>query len=316
MNRRDFLAASAVTIAIPSFARPEDKPMFPVVDTHQHLWNLDELKLSWVDKTTPEGKILGHNFTPKEYAEATRGLGVVKAVYMEVDVVPEEQQKEADYVSELCKSGKTATRAAVVSGRPGSDGFAAYARQFKDSKYVKGIRQVLHVKDTPAGYCLENPFVKGIQLLGDLGLSFDLCVRAAELPDVAKLVDKCPNTRFILDHCGNADLKHTPAQRDQWKKDMTEIAKRKNLVGKVSGFIASAPARGKWTLDDLAPIINHTLDSFGPDRVMFGGDWPVCLLGVEKYGDWLTALKTVVKDRSEDQQKKLFHDNAVKFYGL
>ena len=89
-----------------------------------------------------------------------------------------------------------------------------------------------------------------------------------------------------------------------------------NLVGKVSGFIASAPGRGKWTLDDLAPIINHTMDSFGPDRVMFGGDWPVCLLGVEKYADWLNALKTVVKDRPEDQQKKLFHDNAVKFYGL
>ncbi len=97
---------------------------------------------------------------------------------------------------------------------------------------------------------------------------------------------------------------------------MTEIGKRKNLVCKVSGFVASSPGRGKWTLDDLAPIINHTLDSFGPDRVMFGGDWPVCLLGVEKYADWLSALKTTVKDRSDEQQKKLFHDNAVKFYGL
>ena len=64
---------------------------------------------------------------------------------------------------------------------------------------------------------------------------------------------------------------------------MAEIAKRKNVVGKVSGFIASGPGRGKWTLDDLAPVVNHTLDVFGPDRVMFGGDWPVCLLGVEKY---------------------------------
>ena len=101
---------------------------------------------------------------------------------------------------------------------------------------MKGIRQVLHVKDTPAGYCLDEKFVKGIQLLGELGLSFDLCVRPAELPDFVKLVDKCPDTRFILDHCGNADLKHTPAEREQWKKDMTEIAKRKNVVGKVSGL--------------------------------------------------------------------------------
>ncbi|MBA4186649.1 MAG: amidohydrolase [Planctomycetaceae bacterium] len=315
MNRREFVAASAAVVPF-ALSHAEEKPMLPIVDTHQHLWDLEKFKLAWFDPKTPEGKILGHSFTPKEYAEATKGVGVVKAVYMEVDVVPEQQQKEADYIIELCESKKTPTCAAVISGRPNSDGFAKYASQFKGNKYVKGIRQVLHVKETPAGYALDEKFVKGIKLLGELGLSFDLCVRPAELPDFAKLVDQCPGTRFILDHCGNANLKHTPAERDQWKKDMTDIAKRKNLVCKVSGFIASAPGRGKWTLDDLAPIVNHTLDSFGPDRVMFGGDWPVCLLGVEKYADWATALQSIVKDRPEEQKKKLFHDNAVKFYGL
>jgi predicted TIM-barrel fold metal-dependent hydrolase len=316
MNRRNFLAASAAAALPLSPAHAEDKPVLPIVDTHQHLWDLEKLKLAWFDPKTPEGKILGHSFTPKEYAEATKGAGVVKAVYMEVDVVPEQQQAEADYIVELCESKKSVTCAAVVSGRPNSDGFEKYAKQFKGHKYVKGIRQVLHVKDTPAGYALEEKFVKGIKLLGDLGLSFDLCVRPAELPDFGKLIDQCPNTRFILDHCGNANLKHTPAEREQWKKDMAEIAKKKNLVCKVSGFIATAPARGKSTVDELAPVVNHTLDVFGPDRVMFGGDWPVCLLGVEKYADWPTALKAIVKDRPEDQQKKLFHDNAVKFYGL
>jgi L-fuconolactonase len=290
--------------------------MTPIVDTHQHLWDLTKFKLAWFDPDTPAGKILGHSFTPKEYAEATKGLNVVKAVYMEVDVVPEQQQKEADYLIELCESKATPTCAAVLSGRPNAEGFAAYAKQFKGSKYVKGIRQVLHVKETPAGYCLDPKFVKGIQQLGELGLSFDLCVRPAELPDFAKLIDQCPSTRFILDHCGNASITHAPAERDKWKKDMTDNAKRKNLVGKVSGFIATAPTRGRWTLDDLAPVVNHTLDVFGPDRVMFGGDWPVCLLGVEKYADWATALATIVRDRPEEQQKKLFHDNAVKFYGL
>lgn len=316
MNRREFLAATAATATACAAAHSKDKPMIPVVDTHQHLWDLNRFTLAWFDPSTPDGKILGHSFTPKEYAEATRGLNVVKSVYMEVDVIPEQQQKEAEELIELCSSGKTTTCAAVLSGRPNSDGFEKYARQFKGSKYIKGIRQVLHVKETPPGYCLDPRFVKGIQLLGTLGLSFDLCVRPAEFTDFIKLIDQCPNTRFILDHCGNADLKHTPAQREQWKKDMAEIARRKNIVGKVSGFIASAPVRGKWTLDDLAPVINHTLDVFGPDRVMFGGDWPVCLLGVEKYADWLTALKTVVGQRPEEQRRKLFHDNAVKFYGL
>jgi predicted TIM-barrel fold metal-dependent hydrolase len=320
MNRREFIAAAAASpVGLAAAQKKEpavDKPKLPIVDTHQHLWDLTKFKLAWFDPDSAEGKILGHNFTSKEYAEATKGLNVVKAVYMEVDVVPEQQQKEADFIVELCKSGKTPTCAAVVSGRPNSEGFTKYAKQFKDSKYVKGIRQVLHVKGATPEYFLDPKFVKGIQLLGDLGLSFDLCVRPEELPDHAKLVDQCPGTRFILDHCGNGKITHKPAERDRWKKDMTDIAKRKNVVGKVSGFIASAPARGKWTLDDLAPIINHTMDSFGPDRVMFGGDWPVCLLGAEKYADWATALMLVVKDRPEEQQKKLFHDNAVKFYGL
>lgn len=315
MTRREFLAASAVA-PFATLAHSKDQPMLPLVDTHQHLWDLAKFKLAWFKPDTPEGKILGHSYTPKEYAEATAGQNVVKAVYMEVDVVPEQQQAEADFIIDLCQSGKSPTVAAVVSGRPNSDGFAKYATQFKGSKYVKGIRQVLHVDSTPAGYALDPKFVKGIQLLGDLGLSFDLCVRPAELPDFAKLVDQCPGTRFILDHCGNADLKHDAAKREQWKKDMAEIAKRKNLVGKVSGFVASAKERGKWTIDDLAPVINHTLEVFGPDRVMFGGDWPVVLLGANSYGDWATALRTVVKDRPEEQQRKLFHDNAVKFYGL
>lgn len=314
MNRREFLAASAATAAFPLLAQQKGKPMLPIVDTHQHLWDLSKLKLGWIDPTKPG--VLNQSYTPAEYAEATKGLNVVKAVYMEVDVVPEDQQKEADYVVELCEGKKTPTCAAVVSGRPNSETFAKYAKQFQGSKWVKGIRQVLHVKETPPGYMLDPKFVKGVQLLGELGLSFDLCVRSAELPDAAKLIDQCPSVRFILDHCGNASITHTPDQRDQWKKDMTEIAKRKNLVGKVSGFIATAPARGKWTLDDLAPVVNHTLDVFGPDRVMFAGDWPVCLLGVEKYADWATAVATIVRDRPEEQQKKLFHDNAAKFYGL
>lgn len=319
MNRREFLVAAGVGAAS-ALASPvqasQESSMLPIVDTHQHLWDLSRFRLAWLKPNTPEEKIIGRSFLPKDYAEATAGLNVVKAVYMEVDVVVEQQQAEADYIVEVCKRGGTATVAAVVSGRPASETFPAYARQFKDSPYVKGIRQVLHVDSTPPGYCLQPAFIKGVQLLGELGLSFDLCVRPAELPDFVKLIDQCPDTRFILDHCGNADLKHTPAQREQWKKDMAEIARRKNIVGKVSGFVASARERGQWTPDDLAPIINHTLEVFGPERVMFGGDWPVLLMGAHRYADWVNALKAVVKDRPLAEQRQLFHDNAVRFYGL
>jgi predicted TIM-barrel fold metal-dependent hydrolase len=231
---------------------------------------------------------------------------------MEVDVEPSEQVAEAGFVLGLCRRADNPMAAAVISGRPASDQFGAYLDRFKGSAYLKGIRQVLHVDQTPAGYCLEKNFVRGIRLLGERGLSYDLCMRAKELPDAAKLIDACPDTRFILDHCGNADVQ--ARDRTQWQKDIAEVGKRKNVVGKVSGIVASAKP-GKWSADDLAPIVKHTLEAFGPYRVMFGGDWPVCTLAAS-YKQWVQALAAIVADRPADEQRWLFHDNAVRFYGL
>ncbi len=284
--------------------------MSAIVDTHQHLWDLSRFHLPWVK----EGGPLARSFVPDDYARAIEGLNVVKSVYMEVDLDPAQRQAEADYVVGLCRSGATSMVAAVVCGQPGSAGFAAYAGQFKDSPYVKGLRRVLHVPETPPGTCLTKEFIRDVRLLGELGLSFDLCVRPAELPDADRLVGECPDTRFILDHCGNAKVEERGAERDRWRKDMETIARRKNLVGKVSGIVASARPGG-WGPDDLAPIVNHTLAVFGPDRVMFGGDWPVCTQAAT-YRQWVEALQAIVKERPEVEQRKLFHDNAVRFYGL
>jgi L-fuconolactonase len=307
IDRRSFLAASLAVAAAPSAHAAEGKaPVISIVDTHQHLWDLKKFRLNWIKKGSP----LDRSYLSSDYAEAVKGLHVVQAVYMEVDVDPSQQIAEAEHVIALCKKGDTPTRAVVISGRPASDEFGMYIGRFKDSPYIKGVRQVLHGTDTRAGYCLQKSFIRGTRLLGEMGLSFDLCMRPAELPDATKLIGECPGTRFILDHCGNADIK----KHEQWKKDVAELAKRKNVVGKVSGVVAQAKP-GKWTANDLAPVIKHTLAVFGPDRVMFGGDWPVCLLGAT-YAQWVKALKEIVADRPLAEQRKLFHDNAVKFYGL
>jgi predicted TIM-barrel fold metal-dependent hydrolase len=286
-------------------AEDRDGPL-PIVDTHQHLWDLDRFRLPWTRTVKP----LARNFLLEDYVKATDGLNVVKTVYMEVDVAPEQQPAEAEYVLGLCQKPETKMAGAVISGRPESPEFGAYVRRFKEDRHLKGVRRVLHGPETPAGHCLGEQFVKSVQLLGELGLRFDLCMRPAELPDATKLIDACPGTRFILDHCGNAPLK----DHAQWKKDIAELARRKNVVGKVSGIVASATP-GKWTADDLAPAIKHTLMVFGPERVMFGGDWPVCTLAAT-YRQWVEALKSIVADRPRAEQKKLFHDNAVRFYAL
>lgn len=285
----------------------EEKPL-PIVDTHQHLWDLSKFRLPWLKSA----ESLAKNFLMSDYLQATEGSNVVKTVYMEVDVAPEQQDAEVEYVTQLCRSGDNPMAAAVVSGRPASEGFAAYLARHKNNPYLRGIRQVLHGEGTPRGYCLQKPFIAGIRRLGEQGWSFDLCMRSAELADAVQLVDACPGTRFVLDHCGNASV--VSPDLSAWRRDIGALAERKNVIAKISGVIASG-AGGKWSLDNLAPIINHTLDSFGPDRVVFGGDWPVCTLAAS-YRQWVEALKAIIASRSAADQRKLLHDNAVKFYRL
>jgi predicted TIM-barrel fold metal-dependent hydrolase len=314
-SRREFLQQSALVAgsAFVTRACAHEQPkgsdaMIPIIDTHQHLWDLSKFHLPWVK----EGDKLAANHVMSDYRKAVEGLNVVKTVYMEVDVVPQEQTAEAEFVIETCKQADNPMAAAVISGRPASDDFAKYIARYRDSAYIKGVRQVLHVDGTKAGFCLQEKFVKGVQLLGELNMSFDLCMRPAELPDAARLIDACPGTRFILDHCGNCKVQEK--DHSQWRKDISQVAKRANVVCKVSGIIAGA-VPGKWTTDDLAPIVKHTLEAFGPDRVMFGGDWPVCTLAAS-YRQWVAALKQIVADRPLQEQMKLFHDNAARFYGL
>lgn len=322
LPRRDFLrhslaaaatlsAASRLSGPLANAAEPPSNtatPMFKVVDSHQHLWDLKRFRLPW----TAKSPALARDYTMRDYLAATAGIPIEKSVYLEVDVEPSQQQAEADAITELCRRGEGPLKAAVISGRPAADTFRDYITPFKAHPYVRGLRQVLHGESTPPGFCLQKSFKTGIQYLGELGLSYDICVRAPELPDAGKLIDACPGTSFILDHCGNADLK----VKDQtaWKRDIAAVAERKNVVVKVSGIIASA-APGQWTLDDLAPVVNHTLDAFGPDRVMFGGDWPVCTLGAS-YRQWFDALREIVANRPESQQRRLFHDNAIRVYRL
>jgi L-fuconolactonase len=320
-NRREFtqrsVVAGALTAINGQLLASQDSAM-PIIDTHQHLWDLVQFQPPWLNGA--DAKIAAKHDT-SDYAAETKGLNIVKAVYMEVDVAPTDQVKEAEYVVALIQSGKTPTVGAVISGRPNSDNFASYVAKFKDNPLIKGLRQVLHPETAQRGLCLQPQFVRSMQLLGELGKSFDLCMRPTELADGAQLAEKCPQTKFIVDHCGNADPQAWRAKDQQtvkpihevdaWKRGIEKLAKLDNVVCKISGIIARAPK--DWSADDLSPAINFCLDAFGPDRVVYGGDWPVCKLGAS-YVDWVKALKQVVSNRPLADQKKLFHDNAQRVY--
>lgn len=323
-QRRTFFAisasAAASTWAYANALATAEPASLPIIDTHQHLWDLVQFQPPWLKGAEPQ---VAAKHDMQDYLSATAGLNVVKAIYMEIDVAPADQLKEANYVLDIIRSQATPTVAAVISGRPGEPAFAKYMERFRDQASIKGVRQVLHAGSAERGLCLTDQFIESIQLLGKMDKSYDLCMRPDELGDGAQLAQKCPETRFIVDHCGNADP-HAwwPKQRqksqpshtvDVWKRDMNQLAKLPNVVCKISGIVARMPEG--WQTEDLAPAINFCLDEFGPDRVMFGGDWPVCKIGAS-YAQWVTALKEIVSPRPATDQKKLFHDNAQAFYHL
>lgn len=286
--------------------------MTPILDAHQHLWDLTRLRLPWVGGEGP----LARSFVMGDYLREAEGLGIVGTVYMEVDVAPEQREAEADAAMELCASPDNPMRGAVVRGDPAAQDFPEWAARLARppcAPYVRGVRQVLHGA-LPAGYCTQPAFIAGAQLLGEMGLTFDICIRPGELADAARLLDACPDTRFILDHCGNADVRADASARESWRRGVADVAERPNVACKVSGIVASA-LPGAWGPEDLAPIVRQCAEAFGPDRLLFGGDWPVCTHAAS-LREWVEALHQIVDDWPVEEQRKLFHDNALRVYGL
>jgi L-fuconolactonase len=286
----------------------------PIIDTHQHLWDLYQLELPWLPKDGNRSLIehgnLRRNYLLEHYWHEASGLNIVKTVYMEVDVRPDHKAKEARLVLDWCRDKANRMVGAVIGGNPTGDDFKEYIREFLGEPELKGVRQVLH-GGQPRGYCLEPKFVERVQWLGQHGLRFDLCLRPDELSDGADLAELCPETQFILDHCGNAPVY---GDRTDWERGLEEIAECPNVMCKISGIVAQCKL-GEWEPVDLAPIVYRCRRAFGIDRLMFASDWPVCTLAAS-LREWVTALQTIVQTWSEEDRRKLFHDNAERFYAL
>jgi len=277
-----------------------------IVDTHQHLWDLQQFRYSWV-RSLPA---LDRSFRMADYLDAARGLEVVKSVHLEADVDEAFILQETEHLLKLADRSDNPLEAIVAPARPESPDFKSYIDRIARYQRIKGIRRVLHTQPDSLGR--DSTFVKNVASLSSYGLSFDLCVLARQLPIAINLVSQCPDVTFILDHCGVPQVKEKLL--DPWRSHVAEIAKFPNVACKVSGLVAYAYPLS-WTAEDLRPFIEHVIATFGWDRVMFGSDWPVCTLSAT-FGQWVDALTLITREAGELNQKKLFHDNAIRFYRL
>jgi predicted TIM-barrel fold metal-dependent hydrolase len=277
-----------------------------IVDTHQHLWDMDSHTYSWC-KDNPA---LNRSFRMSDYKAAIQGLDIAKSVHVEADVDEPYMLAETLSVLALAEEKDNPLTGVVACARPENDGFTEYLDSIAGRPALKGIRRVLHTQ--PDELSRSTRFRENVRRLGDYHLSFDVCALARQLPLAMELVSHCPSVQFVLDHCGVPMVKERIL--DPWRRDIREISQLPNIACKISGIVAYAdPAH--WQPEDLRPYVEHCIDCFGWDRVMFGSDWPVCTQSAT-LERWLKALLDLTRTETEEHRRQMFYENAQRIYRL
>jgi L-fuconolactonase len=285
-------------------------PNHPIVDTHVHLWNPEKLRLPWLDGIDT----LNKRFDIDTYQEHTRGLNIEAMVYAEVDVAPHYTLIETIAVEDRIKLEPRIK--GIIAHAPVRDGgpLRAYLTALKAvGPHVRGIRSLIQGINQP-GYVLQPGYLTGVQMLAEFDYSFDICIRHQQLPDAIELVKRCPQVRFILDHIAKPDVKS--GLLDPWRANIKALAALPNITCKISGMVTEGDL-GSWTLEGLQPYFDHIVECFGEQRVMYGGDWPVVLLG-SSYLRWVDTVDAMVARRglSDAAQRLLWNENAKRVYRL
>ena len=272
-----------------------------------HLWDPTRLHYGWLEGAGS----LNKPFLLKEYKEASREADVEKMVFVQAESVPEDFMKEAQWVSSLSREDAGIQGIVAGASLEKGDKIKPFLEELAADKLVKGVRRLIESEED-IEFCLRADFVEGVRILEDYNFSFDIAAKHRHAKNVIKLVKQCPNVRFVLDHIGKPDIKNH--LMEPWEEDLQTLAELPNIMCKISGLVNEADIHN-WTREDLRPYIDHAIDYFGFERVMYGGDWPVCTLATE-YQKWVDTLKWAVADCSETERKKLFRDNAIDFYRL
>ncbi len=277
-----------------------------IVDTHLHIVDQDALSYPWLADAGP----LNRNFSYDDYAREAKRLGIAASLHMEVDVAESDIDAETDNVARIAARPGSLVVGAIANCRPENPGFAALLERAREKQIIKGFRRVLHVM--PDDLSTSRLFRDNIKRLAGTGLTFDIVAKPHQLPIVQQLVDLAPDVQFVLDHCGVPDIKG--GAYEPWAKNMTEMAKRPNVVGKLSGIVAYTDTQN-WTLADIRPYAEHTISSFGFDRMVWGSDWPVCTLA-GTLSAWVAATHALLEGASKEEKAKLLSDNAIRLWNL
>ena len=277
-----------------------------ITDAHVHFWDPSALRYPWLDGLPT----LDRPFLPAGYASATSGIPIDAMILVEANCLPHQTLGETAFFEQIAAADSRAAGIVAFTSLTEPEELDRTLDAFAARPRVKGIRH--NIQGEPAGFCTQPAFVDGVRKAESRGLTFDLCATHDQLREVVELVRLCPDTRFVLDHCGK------PAIRDRlldpWRADIAAIAECANVWCKLSGLVTEA-SETEWREADLVPYASHVVERFGTDRVMYGSDWPVLTLAAG-YATWFGFTEWFTKGWSDAERRGFYRDNARRAYGL
>ncbi|MFI6251893.1 amidohydrolase family protein [Streptomyces sp. NPDC051016] len=272
------------------------------IDAHHHVWDLSVRDQDWI----PEGSPLRRGFGLADLEPEAHAAGVTRTVLVQTITVPEETPEF------LALADAHDLIAGVVGWtdltRPGVADELARLRELPGGSYLKGIRHQVQGEPDPR-WLLRPDVGRGLSALADAGLVYDLIVQAHQLPAAVRAAESHPHLTFVLDHLGKPPI--ASGGLEPWATAVRALAALPNTFCKLSGMVTEAdPA--SWTVGDLRPYADTVLDAFGPDRLMFGSDWPVCT-AVATYGEVLDAATRLI---APADRTAVLETTATRVYGL
>ncbi|MEC3905433.1 amidohydrolase family protein [Tamlana sp. 2201CG12-4] len=274
-----------------------------VIDSHQHFWNYESKKHEWIDDSM---SVIRRDFSPIDLKQVYDENGIVGCVAVQADQTLE----ETNFLIKLSEEND------FIKGVVGwvdlrGDNLEKDLELYANNKVLKGFRHVVQ-GEADHNFLLRPNFLHGIKTLEKNDYTYDILIFPHQLGATLEFVKRFPNMRFVIDHIAKPYIKD--GFYDGWAVLMKEVAKQENVYCKVSGMITEADFN-TWTPDQITPYMNLVFDAFGTDRIMFGSDWPVCLVA-GNYQKVKQLITDFIADLSETEQTNVMGLNAMKFYNL
>jgi L-fuconolactonase len=272
------------------------------IDSHQHFWNYDPKQQSWI---TEEMERIRRNFTPNDLYPLLQDTKIDGCIAVQAD----ESMRETDFLLDLSTQHEWIL-GVVGWADLGKDELDLILDQYSDQEKLVGFREVLQSK--APDYMLRSEFIRGLHKLKERGFAYDLLLFPQHLEAALELVNKCPEQRMVIDHLAKPFIKN--GEWKDWKKKMALLAERELIYCKVSGMVTEADWK-KWSTEDLFPYLEIALELFGPERLMYGSDWPVCLVAGE-YEQIYRIVDDFTSKLSDSERDRIMVETAIEFYKI